>query len=760
MNVRVLLFHKHLNVGYSLSKKGWITLCHLEEVESIEPRHMSLEEIKRNNDDVYKRDSESCYHHLIYLIDTNAVDKRQASDRTLWNDTGKYLSITRIHLPKTIKLQNQLQALNTHFAKCAADYPDILWRTYLTTELSDLVLVSSSNCLGQLSKWTLMSTNSEKIGKTYTYFCVPNSLLESIPRQETDTIDYLSLRFSIRNCKSAPIELENICKCLEIDWSSSFYRVTGNEDAILCGFQVSTAKVIELYKKWYENGLNILNTFSEVIVRIGIKGTKPNFDANDIFEESQLTKQCVSLQNRLANTLTAFSDEREWKRPMIVLSNALIHMSRSATLDESVYQILPGLVAFWKNIHCGNLQDKDEKIYLRSMELCVHTMEDLMRAEGQLSRQPEDRPIAYDIPIFSLECATAFLQTLNSVLIAPDGEATGEHRFFLVPSAETDVSTLELFSATKETPGLLQIDIPFSWLYEPQRLFPALLHEVAHYVGENCRMREQRYHLVLKCVCNELTEYYFEPVLGSRENLQKFLLSNLFEKELPKEIASKPLRDIFHAVIDIVRNLSSQEAFAELTKDYLVDYHGTARYTCPSIEELPGYYDHLIKRLNDLRILFRETYADACMLYILRPSLESYLSMTLDPERSEINTSTYLRIYIGLQSAGYQFDDIYNSTVAFWNDNPAKCNKAKSDLLDLNKHFQNDSNSSEMLLLRYISMCWASFTQSYDESMISAVRLLYKEMTKEKDTFDYQSILPAIDQSRQAILKWLEGILA
>lgn len=526
MKVRTLTFRKQLRPNGSRESSSWLVMGRLDELEVSDSEPMALAEIKAKNDLTYQKDSESCYHYLIYLIDREdnqqTAGDREAEDSALWEDRLGFLSVTRIHFPATTNLDGQFNELRSHFGTLPQD--GIAWRVYGTTELSDQVLVGRCRSFQQLSKWSLSATSCAKVGKAYTYFCIPKGMLETDPSSwlvENDCVENLSMRFAVKNYASAKNTLTEIRDKLGTELLSEPYRVSGNEDAILYGENIPVEHVVDLYRAWYQNKLKVLDTFSDVISRIGIR----DFTSDDTAPTTnRLTNICEFLLKKITECpYISGSNERAWRRPLIEMSNALVHMSRSATLDESVYLILPGLYAFWENIEHGNLKKEDEPLYLQFVELCVHTMEHLMRAEGQLSQYPEVRPITYDIPVFALESAIAFLQQLNKTLTMPDAERKRKTSILLVPSAETDVSTVELFPASEDVRGLLQITVPFSMLYEPRLLFLSLCHELAHYVGEHCRMREKRYILYSNCLASELKYDFSRTVRGTPASFTNFL---------------------------------------------------------------------------------------------------------------------------------------------------------------------------------------------------------------------------------------------
>ena len=667
MQVRSLIFRKQILQNGQINSSQWITLGHPDELELSDLKPMALEDIKAENDSVYCRDSENQYHHIMYLIDhgNDSESYGETSDATLWSEGLGFLSITRIHFPVTTNWDRQFNDLRDHFKNLSRT--DVFWRVYGTTELSDLALICRCHSFGLLSRWSLYATNCAKVGKAYTYFCIPNTIIKSETdawKIEDDNIEYLSMRFAIKDYLRAPSELEKISRILFPSGLTPSYRIAGNEDAIICGENVPIEHIVKLYWTWYQENLGILDIFSNIISRIGADVIAP--DCNTVASDP-LIDLCVDLLNKIAHCKNIPQDS-SWRRPLLELGNTLVHMSRSAILDELVYLILPGLYAFWENIESGNLIGKDEILYQQFVELCVHTIEHLMRAEGQLSQYPEVRPITYDIPVFALEVAIAFLQRLSYELTKPDSGAKKKTNTLLVPSAEVDVSTVELFPANKTTCGLLQITVPFSMLYEPKRLFPALCHELAHYVGEECRMRGLRFELYCKCLASILMQYFFSDCTGNRSQFHKYLVSficNVLRSEAAVNgngvsVQEEPLQQIAATANRIAEELGRAEGFANFVKLYLQRLGQTiqpVRFIFPTAGTLSIGLASFKKRNQDLRIVFRETFADICMLYFLKPKPEEYLA-TVFPKGGQMNENMCLRLLLSLNAAGYTSYDL------------------------------------------------------------------------------------------------------
>lgn len=789
MKVRTLTFQKRFTSSMS-EKPFWITLGHLDEMECSEMKSMTLEDICRFNRDTFKRNSKDAYHHVIYLIDTGYKSDSQATDEKLWEEDCSFMSVIRIHFPDTINLRKQYEDLMKHFESLSANelYKDISWRCYYTVELSDLVLVSKFKQFQKLSLWSLLSTKTQLVGKAYTYFCIPNTLLaleESTFSEELreDVVDFLAIRFATCGCNEAEKTIA-VRNCLGEEYTDKPFRVAGNEDIIICGRKVPIYNLLKLYSNWYHDAA-IFNSFQDIITRIGVdQEEKTEAGAIADSKKTQLQEYTHFVadkirRNILQNTATNISvEDREWTRPLVELSNAMVHMSCSAVLDETVFQILPGFNAFWDNVISNSKELSEEPLYLRFGELCVHTMEHLMRAEGQLSNRQEMRPLVYDIPVFVLEYATTFLLILSNELVKPDGDNSEPIRFLLVPSAEKDVSTVELFRATKENPGLLVITVPFSLLYKPKQLLASLCHEVAHYVGEKLRMRSVRYEKFLHCVAYEFQKRFFRDVSGNKEVFSDYIAKEFLSKCLAQgakehpnlycdDFIKTPLYDIRELIIRLVDPLLDEAPYARFIKDYVCSEYSGASFKYLPQSERSAACIHFISRISDLSISFREIYADICMLYFLKLPILDYLDVAVR-QWDGINTSTLLRVYIALATNNYSLYNIIEAMDTWAKKKGADSEKRTwaANQLEVISNLVNDpdENTSERMLVEYIRECWSELQKQYpnypdeiNNDSYTAKKVFDKII--DLSSTSYCEILEVIEQGRNIMLYQLEESL-
>lgn len=810
MKARILTFSKCFErAKHEENDHWWMMLGHFDEMQCSESLDLSLSDIKNHNDETYHQDSAAKHHHVIYLINHRHEDEcpKENSDKDFFKDDSQFMAVTRIHFTEAINLISQFNTLYDHFKNLSIDEigKGITWKIYYTTELSDMVLVSKSSSFFALSKWALSVTIHKAIGKAFTYFCFPGKLVSdptlNYEQFYNDYVDFIVLRFVVRAGKNPDVceELNKVLDILEkpapdIDSESSekkvqpaSYRVTGNEDALICLRNVCVSNLLKLYQNLYNNQ-KAFNVFREISARVGInycKNTKI-----DIAKQSQVEIQTnnnnaeeKSLKNaskKIAEKAGAYlekqasSGEQEWFRPLVELTNVLVHMSNSSILDEPVFLILPGLNAFWENVNNNRNASEDTRLYLRFAELCVHTMEHVMRAEGPLSQRLEVRPLAYDIPVFLLEYISSFLIVLSKEMINQEKNAE-RIRFILMPGAVESVSTIELFRSNQECPGLLQITVPFSLLYSPQQLIPQLCHEIAHYIGEKLRLRELRYDLFLSCAASELILSIFENVSGKRENLFIFLKEYYFEHYI--RLGSKillngephniPLLKICDLIDVLVGPLKKTEGYAELIRRYIDRRQlSGARFICMPEETQRERIESFEARLFDLAILFRETYADACMVDFLGLSVDEYIDLILN-EKNMSDYTTILRLYVVLYSIDKNSDKI-NTKLFDWiekHNNPdgeIQIDEIKK-LVILAGKLILDNTTSEFFLSQYIVECQKQLrTVSSDsdssEENVSAQQIYRKLVDNETDSsiLSYSDILRVIDAGRMETFEQLK----
>ena len=516
---------------------NWIALGHFDEIYTYDlplgENEFFLQSIKRDKEVITKSNSDQVYYHPLYL-----VGKKQpliAYDGIDENEFH-FLAIVRIHFATTCnqsvnykklckKIIAQIRNTNEY-----GQYP-IHCRAYYATEFSDVVLDIRTQNFSVLQKFVLKTLrNNELIGKMYTYFGINMRFLQTEEKcTDDDIINMLSVRFP---CTAQSDQITTIKKILSEGCSESetqnMYSVNGIDDTLISCEKLPTNKLLKVYRHFLDNGNNPENVKSTT--RVGFYIDNPLFRPRTT-DITALCENLIALRNDFRNRLERHEIvPHSWFHMIYESVNTLVRMSKTSVMDEIVYLLVPSLEAFMRNI----LKSTDKKInrhvktYNEFAENYVNLIEQLMRLEGQLSQNPEYRPVVCDIPVFVLEYTLAFLSRIAKVLQRGDVEDK-IFEFLVMPCACPQVEVTELFPAAEKNPGVVQLLIPDEDLYYPKLILRPLCHEVAHNVGERYRCRADR----KKYYCSAIAMLVTTELLGTRNNRNAVeMLKKRFGKRL------------------------------------------------------------------------------------------------------------------------------------------------------------------------------------------------------------------------------------
>lgn len=79
----------------------------------------------------------------------------------------------------------------------------------------------------------------------------------------------------------------------------------------------------------------------------------------------------------------------------------------------------------------------------------------------------------------------------------------------------------------------------------------------------------------------------------------------------------EPLQQIAATANRIVEELAKTDAFADMVRDYMDRGKPKVQFICPTQAELDSSLAKFKQKNSDLRIIFRETYADICIPFML-----------------------------------------------------------------------------------------------------------------------------------------------
>ncbi len=747
----------------------WVSLGHFDEIYTFgKVMSEGFDDIlKSNNELLHKSNEENCYHPL-YLI----VPKATKEEANFWSSPCWHIVITRIHFSCTNSPIKQFETLKTKISRELGNTR--LYQFYHTTELSDMVLVQKSNKLQDLLSSALNLRKYSQVGRTYTYVGINHEkIVDECYDNTSDKIPFFAIRFAVSDPNSTVDALSYVTKLLGDDVT---YNITGVDDIVINFKDLYVKDIVALFKEWYscepQTIDQMLKAFSEITTRVGVhyecqkNNEEKQKDEVLQIECNRMLQDVANIQRLISYRCDRFGIPNEgWIKPILEISKTLIRMSQTAVLDEFVYLLFPGIRAFLKNVlelqknnvYISDLPNINEKCN-ELVEECSHLLEQIMRVEGQLSIQPELRPVEYDIPVFLLEYILAFLNGVVHLLQKDDNTINAKIKFLIVPRLCEDISAMEIFRAegSKKMPGLVLLNVPIKSLYTPENILLALCHETAHFAGEKSRLRDLRQ-----------TEFVHAAAIIFARQLYDSIDESLIER-IGNDVANningtqiKCIDDLLQEICVYVQDLVFNEDFYYSFIWESVGQSLTDDIHVLSTSERYMEYGTILDLLDDIKTIFREIYADLCMLRILNLSPSDYVNALIDesyknhPEGKEgAVLQTAIRIYTVL-AARNQFDKCKNIEpksryLSVWK----RCYRVMKSLHEeicINKSSSKwiIPSSCVNAILKYAQECNKSLAE-LDSELIMKLQEMYTNTKFGIE--DYSQALRDIGESRQQVI--------
>lgn len=778
-SLNVILLKKNLkpineigkDVWISNKYTHWIALGHFDDIYiySLNNEKDFFSRIKEDKNRVFEHNSDYAYYHPLYLVPDNTS--------TVSNENN-FIAIVRIHFPQSLRLTTQFKKIRDALVKKMQCH-NLSYQIYYATEFSDMVLDVRSNQLNSLLEVVLRFREIEdiNIGKMYTYFGINSNYLQSSVESpdENDKIPMFSMRFSGYNMEIAKKQIDFIKRFLERekDTEPAEYCINGIDDIMLIYRNRSTSDLIKLYRSWLYNDDYKMYRKSESFTRVGVEINveSTNFQSFNPDEELINSPVCSDLP-KLCDKISKLISTRSninyygWFHTISEVSNSLVRMSKTPIMDEIVFLIAPGVRAFLINVLDLMERKQDDCFsncsYLYDyVESCSYYIEQLMRIEGQLSHNPEIRPVIYDIPVFMLEYTIAFLNKISKLLQYNDPDNNQRHTvFLLVPRPCERASALEIFPVKNDIPGLVHIRIPENMLYTPTETFRSLCHEISHYVGEKYRNRNKR----KEAYSQALAAFLIDSVYQSKDECFLEMFKELFLNSL-KNKEEPTIREMHSSILISAKDiLFKEDSMHALMKRYFA--FADSKSKIPSHinflndDEIQFFFYHAFEcYVEDIDVLFREVFADICMLHILNLDRDNYIFSLLQeianhPEPNNISDEMFaIRIYATLTAIKKDIKYDGNAYRSDWNKIEKIINEIKKDI-DNNVDGMVElpiPSSAIYALTMYAEECYKTMSTSLLRANLIEVNQMYSSLLS--DDFQYYNILREIEECRENMLQ-------
>lgn len=739
---------------------SWVALGHFDTMYAYELQSEQrglFEAINKNAQVLTSYNDKSGYSHPLYLIS-------EQDDRDFWRDPEPFAAVLRIHFAESVHVRNAFEEVTIDLKKNGLTKDGCQWRAYHTIELSDMILVVKGGSLKQIATMALSLRRCAVVGKVYTYFGIETAVVEKPETMQStqglfdEKIAWCSVRFTALDFQVARREADQVKRLLE---GTKIYSIAGVDDIMVTAPEVTVENLINLYHWCF---FNSESTDSILTTRLGIPLDEVDQNLNRREDrplpQSARTLQriCEDLRERswtVYNKADKGADPRnDWVKPLPKLSDILVRMAHTPVLDEFIYLMLPGVQAFLANVqaHLGDLSDPDREMCRRFVENWTDLMEHVMRIEGQLAHHPELRPILYDIPVSMLEYTLAFLCQVTRLLEWGDAKKRGDTAFLLVPRLCDRIQAQELYPAQSPSlPGLILVTIPFQMLYRPEEVQLALAHEASHFVGEENRCRELRLGYLIESAAPLIAKELFgtmAPVVA--EELGKDIRA-FFDgaKGNGQPYTMREIRSQLNRYLN--RIAMGGEAFSDVMRRIL--WVAAEDIDIPWDEMTPwaAQAPNLANWLEDLSILYREVYADICMLALLPINAERYaqsLLSELQPEELLGYAQMAVRIYVCLQATGYGIPYRYISeqNIAFY--------KILMRIEDGNPGENCFPIASIIPLENYAKRCYHRLHNRFEEAdcqkMVQKMQKTFRAISEEEGL--YAQLIQDVDDYRMQLL--------
>lgn len=733
--------------------RSWISLGHFDAIYtySLETRNRGMfEALKENNQLVFTQSNEKEYFHSLYML-TNR------DDRVFWKKECPFLGIIRVHFATTRKTNEAFVKFGALVSNLARK--ELAYRIYRTIDLSDAIIAIKAENLKDLLDFSFSVRKLSLVGKTYTYCGISMRVVSDHTwnPSSNDKLSWCTMRFSVRSFEKVRDELDTIQKLTENTCETKPFFVVGVDDVAVSWQNLPVKTLVTLFREWFFNPKSnhkLYESFSDITTRLGAQLDLENYEYIPLTpaekkENAALEDACSKLEtlrNSIWEKVGENKDERSWLKPLSELIITLSRMSSNALLDEYLYTMLPGVLSFLNYVD-RNHSTVSDALCERFIENWSDIFEHIMRLEGQLTHQPELRPVLYDFPIMMLEYTNAFLSQATATLQKND-RSQFQINTLLFPRLGKKTATCELFSPDEgSTQSLLMVTVPYDLLYDPRLLLPALCHEVSHYVGERFRNRQYRRECFIKATARLCSHSLFEHMNKSViETMEGFLDKNVLQVGTTMERLKK---DVEAKVLNIIELPDSRREFM---LNAVENADGVFPFCVldwsPSRDDVRRF----VGFLGDLATLFREAYADICMLYLLKMSPIDYIESLVEPltVEEDVKKRRYeqvaIRIFIVLKASRKEIrTDLISD------------DHLKEEVLKIENCMGKNEDKNRRIpiaaihyLQKYCEKCYMDMVGTVADKDKTVLRGMYDNAVSEK--IDYTKFVDCIDQYRHSVL--------
>lgn len=222
-----------------------------------------------------------------------------------------------------------------------------------------------------------------------------------------------------------------------------------------------------------------------------------------IKKESNALKAQYNLQKKILMTklkeVQRISSDKDFKEINIIL-NSVPRYAGELFNDYIFFSILPPLnhllCLLQESLKMGFLNTDDYYAFLKAFCMCVQGS---LTSDRHSIQAIDFNSKIYEVPAKLIAFYSAHINFIKKILSTfdTDGEVCS-YEFLVAPGINNVVYVSELYRHVSNQKRLIKVEIPEYCLYNLHDMMIILSHETAHYAGRKYRLRDVRYHSVLK----------------------------------------------------------------------------------------------------------------------------------------------------------------------------------------------------------------------------------------------------------------------
>lgn len=631
------------------------------------------------------------YVYPLYLLRDGAPGEMDS----FWQEKAPCMLISRVHcdLPdQEDDFGGVLEAYIRSFGsgtdrplEVQVDGTRVCYALYQTLELGDTAVLLKSISLSACLKIAEHLMAQPIVGNVYSYCGLHKQLFnrepellgqgftedEALVREALERkLPQVSMRFVVHSLLYARQTWDSL------GFGEQVRYVTGTADAIVDLSDSSTLCLIRILEELWkphtvkyqaEDGEKTADylcgdAFDDIITRSGVafstnvKLIPPERRTFDAAGQDELLEKFKRIENSLS------PEQYNWLYALQVQMKTLLIMMNNCVMDDLSLLIWPSIKAFIRRLYdivCvqkRSLSRENDKEIRQFLDGWATLSNDIVHLESQLMQNPKLQAPRVRVPAALLAFYMAFVDKLNHTLLEIDVESrpesiTRQYHPLIAHEIGPRPNTLCVLDSSREQDPANRMDcpllvsLPISLMYCPAEMTAVLCHELMHYAGESCRMREERYKRVLAtCAGIILNKWLLDGRCAGSLLLSDMLYAvQKLQKQLDERLRCR-------CVVPILYIQDMKFTLPEVLEEVYCDWHLQAQLLthCADPESLHSQFPNYVraftpakrgadiqemqKRLDELLLIYRECYADVAAVIFLEMDEKLYLKNIYERE--------------------------------------------------------------------------------------------------------------------------------